>query len=198
MIPDLGKGWERDEVTSWRRGWPGSESLLCCRLSIWSWVRQSLCGLISALRRWGAACSRLREELGVVITMSEKMSCTGWAGWEVGSVSQPCCISWEIGTEKLFVPKPCCFSGAKPSLLFPYWAVLQSLNCLKHISVCLNALKISFWTGINPLETPCDPWLLQPEEIIDFKAGRFITLLRSFVLWRFGWRKTNLIQREMF
>lgn len=85
-----------------------------------------------------------------------------------------------------------------PSLLFPYWAVLQSLNCLKHISVCLNALKISFWTGINPLETPCDPWLLQPEEIIDFKAGRFITLLRLFVLRRFGWRKTNLIQREMF
>lgn len=34
-------------------------SVLC------SWVRQSLCGLISALRRWGAACPWLWEELQV-------------------------------------------------------------------------------------------------------------------------------------
>lgn len=96
----------------------------------------------------------------------------------------------------LFVPQTGCFSGANPLCLPSCSLTEQSSRALTAQSRFLFLLmhwNVSFWKGRNLLENTCDLWLLQPEEIIYFKAGRFTTLLSSF-----GWRKTNLIQGQLF
>ena len=90
----VGKARKAMRWLVWKRGWPGSKPLLCCRLSVRSWVRQSLRGLVCALWRWGAAWPWPWEELGIVITTPEKMSCTGCAGcerlgWYLGCIAFP-------------------------------------------------------------------------------------------------------------
>lgn len=74
----------------------------------------------------------------------------------------------------------------------------QSSRALTAQSMFLFALmhsKVSFLTEIIPLGAPCDLWLLQPGEIIDFKEGKFMKLLRSFVLqWDLAGER--LIQRN--
>lgn len=48
-----------------------------------------------------------------------------------------------------------------PSLLFPYWAVFQILNCPKQVSVCINALKCIFLNREKSLWKPLWPLIIK-------------------------------------
>lgn len=122
--------WLKKKVrkdTRWLAGSMGNldQILLCCRISVWSWVRQSLCSLTSVLQGWGAACPQLCGELRVVVTTSEKVSYTGCV-----SISAVLHFTGDRDWKVVHSPARLLFWSESnlSTLPFSYWAVVQSLK----------------------------------------------------------------------
>lgn len=148
-------------MTSWKYGQPDcKENSALLQNFCFVLVRQSLWSLTSVLQGWGAACPQLWRVAGCGNYVRESELHRSCKMRDCVSISAVLHFTGDRDWKVVHSPARLLFWSESSLSVLPvsYWALVQSLNCPKRISVCPNALQSTFlnrenvpWNSLWPL-----------------------------------------------